>query len=245
MKGATDGSEVSTDVVSKKKAKIPFVKLDPQHQTSVNQKVIQIPDPAFQVGSLLAARKADYVHEEPDEEDLAIFQLNPSKSSQSAQHKEYVYYDDDDDDDYPMPVASSSKNKSRAQRPKDDWKHNEEWVVSILKNLLPPPIQSSPSASMAIQRELTSMLKEQDLAPNLRDLGWYMPPDLIGDNLYQWFVEMHSLDPELPIAKDMKDKYNMHCILSTSELMTMFYLGFNFQKTEFYRYGNKVSTYVP
>jgi hypothetical protein len=205
VRGASDGSQVSTDAaVSKTKAKIPFVKLDPHHQTSVNQKVIQIPDPAFQVESLLAARKADYVHEDPDEEDLAIFQLDRSKSSQSVQHNECDF---DDDDDYSVPVASSSsKNNARAQRPKDDWKHNAEWVVSVLKNLMPPPLQSSPSASMAIQRELKSMLKEQDLAPSLRDLGWYMPPDLIGDNLYQWFVEMHSLDPELPIAKDMKDK---------------------------------------
>lgn len=201
MRGATDGPEVPTDTGSKTKAKIPFVKLDPKHQTSVNTKVIQIPDPAFQVESLLAARKADYVHEDLDEEDLAIFQLDPSRPSQSDQYN-------DDDDDYPAPVASSSsKNKSRAERPKGDWKHNAEWVVSVLKNLMPPPIQSSPSASVSIQRELKSMLKEQELAPNLRELGWYMPPDLIGDNLYQWFVEMHSLDPELPIAKDMKDKY--------------------------------------
>ena len=225
MRGSTDGSEVATDTSSKTKAKIPFVKLDPQHKTSVNQKVIQIPDPAFQVESLLAARKADYVHEDLDEEDLAIFYLDPSKESQSVEHNDFDY---DDDGDYTVPVASSSsKNKSRAERPKDDWKHNPEWVVSVLKNLMPPPIQSSPSASMAIQRELKSMLKEQDLAPNLRDLGWYMPQDLIGDNLYQWFVEMHSLDPKLPIAKDMKDKYSIRFIVSNSELIVMFsWFGF-------------------
>ena len=207
MRSTTDRSEVSTETDSKKtKAKIPFVKLDPKHQTSVNQKVIQIPDPGFQVESLLAARKADYVHEDLDEEDLAIFQMEPAKASQ--EHNECDY---DDDDDYTMPVASSSsKNKSRGERPKDDWKHNAEWVVSVLKNLMPPPFQSSPSASVAIQRELKSMLKEQELTPSLRELGWYMPPDLIGDNLYQWFVEMHSLDPELPIAKDMKNKYSSH-----------------------------------
>ena len=242
MRGATDGSEVPTDTNSKTKAKIPFVKLDPKHKTSVNSKVIQIPDPAYQVESLLAARKADYVHEYLDEEDLAIFQLDPSIPSQSDQHDECDY---DDDDDYSVPVASSSStNKSRAERPKNDWKHNAEWVMSVLKNLMPPPIQSSPSASVSIQRELKSMLKEQDLAPNLRDLGWYMPPDLIGDNLYQWFVEMHSLDPELPIAKDMKDKYNMHFIFYTSGLIIMFYSGL-IQKIEFYCYGNKVSTYFP
>jgi ubiquitin-conjugating enzyme E2 Q len=214
VKGVTDGSEGFTgkETGKKEKSKIPFVKLDPRHQTTVNQKLIQIPDPAFRVESLLAARKADYVHEDLDEEDLAIFQVDPSKSSQSGQHNECDY---DDDDDYFMPVASSStKNKSRGERPKGDWKHNAEWVVTVLKNLMPPPIQSSPSASVSIQRELKSMLKEQELAPNLRDLGWYMPPDLIGDNLYQWFVEMHSFDPELPIAKDMKDKYNIHFFIS-------------------------------
>lgn len=217
MKGAADGSDVSASLESKTKANIPFVKLDPKHQTSVNAKAIQIPDPAFQVGSLLAARQADYLHEEPDEEDLAIFQLDSSKPSKSTQHTEYG---PDDDHDYMVPVASSSSiNNVRTQRPIDDWQHNAEWVVSILENLMPPPIQSTPSASIAIQRELQSMIKEQNSAPTLKDLGWYMPPDLIGDNLYQWFVEMHSLDPTLPIAKDMVAKYIMPFILSTSELM--------------------------
>jgi ubiquitin-conjugating enzyme E2 Q len=205
VRGAVDASEGLE--LKTKAIKIPFVKLDPNHQTSVNQKVIQIPDPAFQVESLIAARAADYVHQEPDEEDLAIFQLDSSKSYKSVQ-QEY-----DDDDDYTVPVASSSLKDVRAQRPIDDWQHNAEWVVSILENLMPPPIQSSPSASMAIQRELQSMIKEQNLAPNLRDLGWYMPPGLIGDNLYQWFVEMHSLDSALPIAKDMMAKYNIMPIL--------------------------------
>ena len=201
MKGFVDETEVSTILESKAKTKIPFVKLDPNHQATVNQKVIGIPDPAFQVESLLAARKAEYVHEEPDEEDMSIFQMGSSKPSKPAQHDEY---DSDDDVQYAVPAtASSSSVKKAPQRQADDWKHNAEWVTSILGNLMPPPIQSSPSASLAIQRELKSMLKEQDLAPNLRELGWYMPPDLIGDNLYQWFVEMHSLDPALPIAKDM------------------------------------------
>ena len=205
------GLEVSAGLGSSTKTKsnqIPFVKLDPKHKTSVNQKVIEIPDPAFQVESLLAARIADHVREEPDEEDLAIFQLDSTKSSRPIQHEEY-------DDDYAAPEASpSSTNKAPTQRPADDWQHDAEWVISILENLMPPPIQSAPSASMAIQRELKSMLKEQDSAPNLKDLGWYMPPDLIGDNLYQWFVEMHSLDPTLPIAKDMKTKYNLRFTLS-------------------------------
>ncbi|KAF8881664.1 hypothetical protein CPB84DRAFT_1817227 [Gymnopilus junonius] len=190
----------------KKGSTIPYVKLDPNHKTSVHGKVIEIPDPAFKVETLLAERQADYVHEEPDEEDLAIFQLNPSKPSKDSQSQHH--HDLDDEDDYRIPSSSSSKGKAVApvKRPKDDWKHNSDYVSKTLENLYLPPFESSPGASMAIQRELKSMLKEQEIAPSLKDLGWYMPPELIGDNLYQWIVEMHSFDPALPIAKDLKQK---------------------------------------
>lgn len=185
---------------------IPYVKLDPNHKTSVHGKVIEIPDPAFKVETLLAERQADYVHEEPDEEDLAIFELNPSKPSRESQSQNH--HDLDDEDDYRIPTSSSSKAKAvvPVKRPKDDWKHDANYVSKTLESLYLPPFESSPGASMAIQRELKSMLKEQEMAPSLKDLGWYMPPELIGDNLYQWIVEMHSLDPVLPIAKDLKQK---------------------------------------
>lgn len=178
---------------------VPIVQFDPKYQTTVNNKVIEIPDPAYKVESLLQARKSDFVHEDPDEEDLAIFQLDLSKRvSHPSQH------DLDDEDDYHVQVASTSKVSGPVQRVKDDWKHDADYVNATLENLMLPPFQSSPSASMAIQRELKAMLKEQEMAPCLRDLGWYMPPELIGDNLYQWIVEVHSLDPELPISKDMQ-----------------------------------------
>ncbi|KAH9475092.1 Ubiquitin-conjugating enzyme E2Q-like protein 1 [Psilocybe cubensis] len=188
---------------------VPFVRHDPAHRTTVSGKVIEIPDPSYKVISLLEARKTDYMHEDPDAEDMAIFELDPNKPKKSSEHN---HYDFDDDDDYTVPVASSSKSKVPQQRQVDDWKHDAEYVTSTLENLLLPPFESSPSASMAIQRELKSMLKEQETAPSLKDLGWYMPPELIGDNLYQWIVEMHSLDPTLPIAKDMKQN-NINSII--------------------------------
>jgi len=188
---------------AKKHAVIPFVKLDPKQRASVGGKHVEIPDPQYKVETLLAARQADFVCEEPDEEDMKIFQCEPSNPKKSA-NSDYDH-DLDDEGDYRV-VPSASKPKGPTVRPKDDWKHDAQYVTTTLENLLLPPFQSSPSASMAIQRELKSMIKEQDNAPSLRDLGWYMPPELIGDNLYQWIVEMHSLDPVLPIAKDMKAK---------------------------------------
>lgn len=38
---------------------------------------------------------------------------------------------------------------------------------------------------MAVQRELRAMLKEQQSAKRLEDLGWYMPESLMSDNLFQ------------------------------------------------------------
>lgn len=186
----------------------PYVRFDPKHRTQMSGKVIEIPDPGFQLEALLAARNADYIHEDADADDLAIFQLETKSASQPK------HYDLDDEDDYLVPVASSStviKTVNAPSRPKNDWKHDADYVSKTLENLMLPPFQSTPSASMAIQRELKAMIREQEAARSLKDLGWYMPPELIGDNLYQWIVEMHSFDPGLPIAKDIKAKYVRIC----------------------------------
>lgn len=37
----------------------------------------------------------------------------------------------------------------------------------------------------------------------LHELGWYIDFDNI-ENMFQWIVELHSFDPALPLAKDMK-----------------------------------------
>jgi len=71
---------------------------------------------------------------------------------------------------------------------------------------MPAPIDSTSMATMSLQRELNAMLKEQECAKSLRELGWYMPPEFIEDNLYQWIVELHSFDKDLPIAKDLTQK---------------------------------------
>lgn len=47
------------------------------------------------------------------------------------------------------------------------------------------------------------MIKEQDSTPSFKELGWYMPLEFNEENLFQWIVEMHSFDPDIPIAQDM------------------------------------------
>lgn len=177
--------------------------LDPKHPTAVGGKAIEIPDPSYKIETLLKARKADNVYEEMDEEDMSIFSMDLSQAARAS--SEPTHYDLDDDGDYRISAApASSRTNGSVQKPKDDWKHDSEYVMRVLDNMRLPPFESSPSASMAIQRELKAMLREQEMALSLKELGWYMPPELIGDNLYQWIVELHSLDDDLPLMKDMK-----------------------------------------
>ena len=70
--------------------------------------------------------------------------------------------------------------------------------------LLEPPAYATPMASKSLQRMLTSTLQVQESEP-AHELGWYINPELIS-NMYQWIVELHSFDANLPIAKDMKAK---------------------------------------
>jgi ubiquitin-conjugating enzyme E2 Q len=146
---------------------------------------------------MVEERLSEFVDEDMDAEDQGVFE---AKSQPDVIEME----------DTPEAPArqGSFLELGDTQRPRDanDWQHNQQWVSECVEHLLPPPIDATPSATMALQRELRAMLKEQEKADSLRDLGWYMPPEFVGDNLFQWIVELHSFDEALPIAKDLKAK---------------------------------------
>ena len=52
-----------------------------------------------------------------------------------------------------------------------------------------------------MQKELAATLKIQNATP-FHELGWYIDSELV-TNVYQWIVELHSFEPQLPLAKDM------------------------------------------
>lgn len=70
--------------------------------------------------------------------------------------------------------------------------------------LLAPPAYATSVATRSLQRELNNTLQIQRTLP-AHELGWYINPNLI-DNVYQWIVELHSFDAQLPLAKDLKAK---------------------------------------
>ncbi|KAI0193669.1 hypothetical protein EV127DRAFT_334762 [Xylaria flabelliformis] len=65
------------------------------------------------------------------------------------------------------------------------------------------PSYATKPAQQTIQRELQKLQKVQSTTP-LHELGWYIDFDKI-DNMFQLIVELHSFDPSLPLAKDMKE----------------------------------------
>jgi len=62
--------------------------------------------------------------------------------------------------------------------------------------LMPPPFESYHAGAAGAQSDTEEAGEEKAMsAPGgLKELGWYMPPEFVDDKLFQWIVEMHSLD---------------------------------------------------
>lgn len=68
--------------------------------------------------------------------------------------------------------------------------------------LLDPPQYATSRATMTLQKHLRATLKVQE-KESVHELGWYIDPNLI-KNVYQWIIELHTFDPALPLAQDLK-----------------------------------------
>ena len=103
------------------------------------------------------------------------------------------------DDERPSPQGNQNKSLEDLET---------EFTSGVLDRktlpLLAAPAYATSMATKSLQRELKSTLHIQDTHP-AHELGWYIDPDLV-ENVYQWIVELHSFEPHLPLAKDLKAK---------------------------------------
>lgn len=67
---------------------------------------------------------------------------------------------------------------------------------------LPVPEWANSNSTKRLASDIKHMQKVQASTP-LHELGWYIDFDKV-DNMFQWIVELHSFDPLLPLAQDMK-----------------------------------------
>ncbi|KAL4066326.1 hypothetical protein V8B97DRAFT_2025481 [Scleroderma yunnanense] len=164
-----------------------FLKQDPRWMALLGSVPVKIPKPSHHLDKLLEACRKAWSPAQYDEEDMAIFNV-PNELQ-----------------DIDIPASAVTPRNP----PREKWASDHDWVENNVQNLLPPPTESSTIATIALQRELKGIYKEQQRVrkrDEMELLGWYIPPEFNEDNLYQWIVEMHSFYPELPAAKDMKEK---------------------------------------
>jgi ubiquitin-conjugating enzyme E2 Q len=70
--------------------------------------------------------------------------------------------------------------------------------------MLQMPAWATNSATKRLMNDFRDLIKVQNNTPP-HELGWHIDEDKV-ENIYQWIVELHSFDPTLPLAKDMKNK---------------------------------------
>ncbi|KAF2830500.1 hypothetical protein CC86DRAFT_162218 [Ophiobolus disseminans] len=70
--------------------------------------------------------------------------------------------------------------------------------------MLQMPAWATTSATKRLMRDFKELIMVQNTTPP-HELGWHIDEDKM-DNIYQWIIELHSFDPALPLAKDMKSK---------------------------------------
>lgn len=166
--------------------------------TSLRATVVDVPHPSYQLDKLVSACVSGRKDVILEAEDRAIFDgPQDERSGSGASSSSSSNMNETAEARYVPPHAGTA------------WKPDDRWIQRNAKELLPPPTESSLTASAALQREFRSMMREQNTALDRNDLatlGWYLPPQHNEDNLYQWLVELHSFDAELPITKDMKSK---------------------------------------
>jgi ubiquitin-conjugating enzyme E2 Q len=146
-------------------------------------------------------------HDCPLSDDLELF-----NEEDDAEDISFLF----SDDEFP---ESRDKGKGKGRKIDDDMVMQEftpppkrkksmtDFVPGLLDKssiqLLLPPSNATSAATRQLQRELKTILAVQDKTP-LDELGWYIDRDFV-ENVFQWIVELHSFDENLPLAKDMKD----------------------------------------
>ncbi|KAH7383271.1 hypothetical protein BKA66DRAFT_92571 [Pyrenochaeta sp. MPI-SDFR-AT-0127] len=70
--------------------------------------------------------------------------------------------------------------------------------------MLQMPAWATSSATKRLMKDFKDIIQIQNTEPP-HELGWHIDEDRM-DNIYQWIVELHTFDPTLPLAQDMKKK---------------------------------------
>lgn len=152
--------------------------------------------------------------------ETGLADLAPSPKRRRYSDEDPEQHDDDDDDN----VSIETTMEDLSILLSDDEMSESPPGLSMQEGAIPEPglktgfqpgtlqnstlpTLSSPqfattSATKVLQQHLQATIKIQKRVP-LHELGWYVDPSLI-TTVYQWVVELHTFDPSLPLAQDLK-----------------------------------------
>ncbi|KAI4954846.1 hypothetical protein J4E86_006156 [Alternaria arbusti] len=102
-------------------------------------------------------------------------------------------------------IASFSSKifgKSSSSEPLTDYEPGKLDYDKLPK--LQEPAWATTAATRRLMKDFKDLVKIQNKEP-MHELGWHIDEEKT-ENIYQWIVELHSFDPTLPLAKDMKSK---------------------------------------
>lgn len=203
------------------------MKQDPKHTTvSLLRKPIGVPLCAVKVSRsfrtstqegapLSKRRKSGFFGSK-----VSVVEIAVASDGENLSDLEFMF----SEDEAPAKVASQSKGKAVALYVSSQF-HGVIQVLTSARNgvltanlkltdfvpgsldqsrlpMLEAPSYATPSATKTLNRNLREVLDIQNKTP-LHELGWYLDPELVS-NVYQWIVELHSFEPTLPLAQDMK-----------------------------------------
>ncbi|KAF7961213.1 hypothetical protein EAE96_000879 [Botrytis aclada] len=173
------------------------IEQDPKYTArATNNKPIGVPYCAASVSR--AFRNDGIGSASPNKKLKGLSSLNGTGYVSEAEDIEDINFLISDDEDEVEILSSGSKNLEASKT---------DFVPGSLDQsklpMLGPPAYATPSATMRLNRELKAILKVQNSTP-LHELGWYIDENLV-DNIYQWIIELHSFEPTLPLAKDLKE----------------------------------------
>ncbi|KFY23693.1 hypothetical protein V493_05675 [Pseudogymnoascus sp. VKM F-4281 (FW-2241)] len=199
------GNKLDSPIDSKA---IQYIKQDPTRLVlGINGKVLGIPRSAFPPSRTFSIQNESiWAKKEPDP---------PKNQKKKQKHRSLtnIFFknpaDDDDltDDSDIDDINFLIDNEESHPMTKTDAVPQTDFIPGSLDRstitLLGSPSYATSAATNMLGRDLQALLKVQSTTP-LHELGWYIDGDAI-DNMYQWIVELHSFDPKLPLAKEMKD----------------------------------------
>lgn len=142
--------------------------------------------------------------------------LSPSEETDEEQASDLEFLFEEEDDWSPPPPAKRSNSARESsvdsttarqvttQRPLTPPQTDFRPGTLDLSGLprLPLPGWADGNSTKTLAGEIKHMQKVQASTPP-HELGWYIDFDSM-ENMFQWIVEFHSFDPELPLAKEMK-----------------------------------------